>query len=66
MECINWVIASGKEDAATGLARWDAGTSVDFWWFDGRHYKDNAASDLTGDANVLWIDSANTPADGSG
>jgi len=35
MTCTNWVAAAGKE-ADGGYRRWDTGTPVVFWWFDGR------------------------------
>ena len=37
--CNNWVVASGKE-ADGGYQRWDNGTKVNFWWFDGRDLSD--------------------------
>ena len=37
--CNNWVRAAGKETDG-GYQRWDNGTKVTFWWYDGRDLSD--------------------------
>ncbi len=39
--CNNWVVEVGKT-ADGGYQRWDNGTKVNFWWFDGRDLSDTA------------------------
>ena len=40
MTCMNWVRSeTGAADG--GYANWSEGTSVKFWWFDGRDLTDN-------------------------
>ena len=46
MDCRNWVVKESEEDTSAGLVYYKESLAVKFWWFDGRHYKDNTADPL--------------------
>ena len=49
MDCRNWVVKEAEEDASSGLVYYKEDLAVKFWWFDGRHYKDNTVETPTSD-----------------